>query len=109
MISAFDYKRFRDKNRPSPCRLLFIAHREEILEKSLSTFRAVLKDQNFGELFVGNFKPSQIDHIFISIQSFNSKSFIDVTSPDYYDYIIVDEFHHAAAPSYKKLLESKEK
>lgn len=105
VISAFDYKRFRDKNRPSPCRLLFIAHREEILEKSLSTFRAVLKDQNFGELFVGNFKPSQIDYIFISIQSFNSKSFIDVTSPDYYDYIIVDEFHHAAAPSYKKLLE----
>lgn len=104
VISAFDYKRFRDQNRQSPCRLLYIVHREEILKKSLSTFRAILKDNNFGEIMVGNFKPSSLDHLFISIQSFNSKSLTEITSENYYDYIIVDEFHHAAAPTYQKLL-----
>lgn len=87
-----------------PCRLLFVAHREEILKQSLYTFRAVLKDANFGELFVGSYKPESIDNLFLSIQTFNSQSFIEKTAPDFYDYIIVDEFHHAAAPTYQKLL-----
>ena len=81
-----------------------MAHREEILKQSLYTFRAVLKDANFGELFVGNYKPESIDNLFLSIQTFNSQSFTEKTSPDFYDYIIVDEFHHAAAPTYQKLL-----
>ena len=104
VISALDYKRFRKQNPDRPCRLLFVAHREEILKQSLYTFRAVLKDANFGELFVGNYKPESIDNLFLSIQTFNSQSFTEKTSPDFYDYIIVDEFHHAAAPTYQKLL-----
>ena len=104
VISAFDYKRFRKQNPGKPGRLLFIAHREEILKQSLYTFRAVLKDANFGEMFVGSYKPESIDNLFISIQTFNSQSFTEKTSPDFYDYIIVDEFHHAAAPTYQKLL-----
>ena len=104
VISALDYKRFRKQNPDKPCRLLFVAHREEILKQSLYTFRAVLKDANFGELFVGNYKPESIDNLFLSIQTFNSQSFIEKTAPDFYDYIIVDEFHHAAAPTYQKLL-----
>ena len=104
VISALDYRRFRKQNPGKLCRLLFVAHREEILRQSIYTFRAVLKDANFGEMFVGSYKPESIDNLFISIQTFNSQDFTSKTSPDFYDYIVVDEFHHAAAPTYKKLL-----
>lgn len=105
VISALDYKRFRKQNPGKPCRLLFVAHREEILRQSIYTFRAVLKDANFGEMFVGSYKPEGIENLFISIQTFNSQDFIEKTKADFYDFIIVDEFHHAAAPSYQELLE----
>ena len=105
VISALDYKRFCKQYPGHPCRLLFVAHREEILKQSLYTFRAVLKDANFGELFVGSHKADSIDHLFISIQTFNSQDFTTKTDADFYDYIVVDEFHHAAAPTYQKLLE----
>ena len=104
VISALDYKRFRRHNPGRACRLLFVAHREEILKQSLYTFRAVLKDANFGEMFVGSCKPESIDNLFISIQAFNSQSFTEKTPAEFYDYIIVDEFHHAAAPTYRRLL-----
>ena len=104
VISALDYKRFRRHNPGRACRLLFVAHREEILKQSMYTFRAVLKDANFGEMFVGSCKPESIDNLFISIQTFNSQSFTEKTPAEFYDYIIVDEFHHAAAPTYRRLL-----
>lgn len=105
VIAALDYKRYVKQHPDKPNRLLFVAHREEILSQALYTFRAVLKDPNFGDLLVGNNKPDTIDHLFISIQSFNSKSFFDKTSDDFYQFVIVDEFHHTAAPSYQKLIE----
>lgn len=104
VISAFDYLRFRNRNRGKSSNLLFIAHREEILKQSLSCFRGVLKDPNFGELYVGNHRAQQHTHLFMSIQTFNSTQWQERTSSDYYDYIVVDEFHHAAAPSYNTLL-----
>lgn len=104
VISAFDYRSFCKSNSGRINRLLFVAHREEILEQSIATFRTVLKDNNFGELAVGSYKAENIDHLFISIQTFNSKALYENTTPDHYDYIIVDEFHHAAAPTYQKLL-----
>ena len=104
VISAFDYKNFCKQNPKYKNRLLFVAHREEILQQSLETFRGVLKDANFGSLFVGHHKPDSISHLFMSIQTFNSQEFYSKTDEDFYDFIIVDEFHHAAAPSYKKLL-----
>ena len=104
VISALDYNRFRKQHPKEKCRLLFVAHREEILKQSLYTFRAVLKDANFGEMFVGSYKPDSIENLFISIQTFNSQDFTSKTSQDFYDYIIVDEFHHAAAPTYQKML-----
>ena len=103
VISAFDYKNLAVHKGQYP-RLLFVAHREEILKQSLQVFRGILKDQNFGDLLVGSNEANQIEHLFISIQSFNSKNLIDITQPDFYDIIIIDEFHHAAAPSYQKLL-----
>lgn len=105
VISALDYKRYCQQNPHNSRRLLFVAHREEILTQSCNTFRAVLKDANFGDLLVGSHHPQSIEHLFISIQSFNSHNFWQNTAADYYDFIIVDEFHHAAAASYQKLLE----
>lgn len=105
VVSAFDYKRFCQANIGKPNRLLFVAHREEILKQSIACFQGVLKDQNFGDLFVGNFRPNSLDHLFVSIQTFQSQGLDERTSPDYYDFIIVDEFHHAAAPTYQRLLE----
>ncbi len=82
-----------------------MAHREEILKQSIGCFRGVLKNANFGDLFVGGYnKPENIDHLFMSIQTFNSQDWVNKTSPEFYDYIIVDEFHHAAAPTYQKLM-----
>lgn len=105
VISAFDYKRFIRNNPKSENRLLFVAHRKEILEQSRDCYRNILKDRNFGDLWVGQYEPTKTDHLFISIQTFNSKEFTENVKEDYYDYIVIDEFHHAAAPSYKKLLE----
>ena len=104
VISAFDYKRFREQNRGAICRLLFIAHREEILQQSLACFRSILKDPDFGDILTGNFRPSQRNHLFASIQSANSQHFTQLFAKDYFDFIIVDEFHHAAADSYQDLL-----
>lgn len=105
VISAFDYKRFRKAN-GGKAKLLFVAHREEILKQSLDTFRAILREPNFGDMLVGAQQPSSLDHLFVSIQSFNSKELDKHTESGYYDFIIVDEFHHAAADSYQKLLKN---
>ena len=104
VISAFDYRRFCKANPGQRNRLLFVAHREEILKQSRDTFQGVLKDPNFGELFVGGYKPASLDYLFISVQTVNSQALYDSLPADYYDYIVVDEFHHAAAPTYQKLL-----
>ena len=103
VISAFDFKRFLKQK--SNAKLLFIAHREEILRQSLMTFRTILKDANFGEMFVGKQEPKSFNQVFMSIQSWNSKKMSKNTTFDFYDYIIVDEFHHATAPSYRALLD----
>jgi superfamily II DNA or RNA helicase len=108
MIAAFDFKKFRqdffETHKREP-RLLFIAHREEILKQSLYTFRMVLRDHNFGDIMVGGNVPANTEQIFASIQTYNSKEIHDLLDSEYYDYIVVDEFHHAAAPSYKLLLD----
>lgn len=102
VIAAFDFRRFREKY--PQARLLFIAHRKEILEQSIQKFREVLNDFNFGDLYVEGNIPTQVDHLFMSIQSFVSSDFLKKTTEDFYDFIIVDEFHHAAAKSYQGLL-----
>lgn len=106
IVAAFDYKRFREERAKEgkTARLLFVAHRKEILEQSIQKFQEVLNDFNFGELYVDGRKPTNIEHLFISIQSFNSAHLNQWTTADYYDYIVIDEFHHAAANSYQELL-----
>ena len=69
LIAAFDYRRFCKRNPDKQNKLLFVVHREEILRQSREVFRAVLKDPNFGELYVGGEKPSSLDYLFVSIQN----------------------------------------
>ena len=102
VIAAFDFKRVKKELKNA--KFLFVVHRKEILEQSILTFRNILRDQNFGELLVGENEPDHLEQLFVSIQSFNSRNISTFLPEDYYDYIVLDEFHHAAADSYNKLL-----
>jgi len=104
VMAAFDYLRHCQEHIGEANRLLFVAHRHDILEQSLMCFRAILGNNNFGNLYFGEHRPLHYEHLFISIQTFNSQDFAQAVPPDYYDFIVVDEFHHAAAPSYRELL-----
>jgi HKD family nuclease len=75
VVSAFDYKRFRSYAERD--RLLYVAHRSDILKKSLETFRAILGDYNFGCLCDGNHEPDDMGHVFMTIASFGSRRVID--------------------------------
>lgn len=108
VISAFDYQEFA-RTHPR-ARILFTAHREEILRQSLNTYRSVLQDANFGTLWVGTNRPqeaSEYEHIFVSISMFNShfEEFFALLDSDFYDYIVIDEAHHSQADSYRKLFD----
>jgi superfamily II DNA or RNA helicase/HKD family nuclease len=102
VMAALDYQRLRQ--RLPRARLLFVAHREEILTQSRNTFAHALRDASFGELWVGGRRPEEYDHVFASIQSLNATG-VSAIAPDHFDVVIIDEFHHAAAASYRRLLE----
>ncbi|MBL4900307.1 MAG: DUF3427 domain-containing protein [Colwellia sp.] len=102
IISAFDFSRFYNEN--PEAKFLFIAHREEILKQALGAYRGVLKNSTFGELWVGNNKPSKYQHLFASIQSLNNQIDTLALSEDYFDYIVIDEVHHISASSYRAVL-----
>ncbi|WP_228009168.1 DUF3427 domain-containing protein [Cyanobium sp. LEGE 06113] len=100
VIAALDYARQAGLGHPS---LLFVAHRREILQQSLATFRQVLRDGSFGELLVDGQRPSQWRHVFASVQSLAGLDPANL-APDTFDVVIVDEFHHAASASYERWL-----
>lgn len=102
VMAALDYGRLRA--RLPRARLLFVAHREEILDQSLATFRHALRDASFGEKWVGGTRPARFEHVFASVQSLHADRLAEVPA-DHFDVVVVDEFHHAAAPSYARLLD----
>lgn len=102
VISAFDYKTFRNNNKSS--KLLFVAHRKEILQQAKATFQGVLKDNNFGDLWVDGIEPNSNEYLFVSVQTLNNRLKDLKLSPDYFDFIILDEAHHGAASSYRPFL-----
>ncbi|AUC85062.1 DUF3427 domain-containing protein [Polaribacter sp. ALD11] len=102
VISAFDYKQFKQNNKSS--KLLFLAHREEIIKKSLYTFQGILKNNNIGELWVGGKVPDNFEVVFASIQTVKNQFKNFNLAPDFYDYIIVDECHHQTANSYREII-----
>ena len=102
VMAAVDYARVGSQLGRS--RLLFVAHREEILDQSRATFRHALRDAAFGEKWVRGARPTRFEHVFASIQSLRRADLRNI-DPSHFDVVIVDEFHHAAAPSYEALLE----
>jgi len=102
VMAAVDYARLRTTL--SRDRLLFVAHREEILLQSVATFRHAVRDASFGEMWVGGKRPTDFKHVFASIQSLHASG-LATMPPDHFDVVVVDEFHRSAAPTYRKLLE----
>ncbi|MCA9590305.1 MAG: DEAD/DEAH box helicase family protein, partial [Myxococcales bacterium] len=101
IVAALDYKRLRVEL-PND-RLLFVAHRREILEQSRRIFRVALRDGSFGETLVGGDRPDRWKHVFASVQSLHTDQ-LDAIPRDAFDVLVVDEFHHAAAQTYERLL-----
>jgi superfamily II DNA or RNA helicase len=102
VMAALDYANLR-ATLPR-ARLLFVAHREEILARSQATFRVALRQASFGELWVAGKKPAQFEHVFASIQSLH-EGVLPHLDPNQFDVVIVDEFHHAEAKTYRALLD----
>lgn len=102
VMAALDYATLRQRLDRS--RLLFVAHRKEILDQSMATFRYALRDPSFGEKWVGDARPTRFEHVFASIQSLTATGLTNLP-PDHFDMVIVDEFHHAAAASYERVLD----
>ncbi|MDQ0147311.1 DUF3427 domain-containing protein [Pseudarthrobacter niigatensis] len=103
VIAALDYKRLSE-GAGRDLKLLFVAHRREILKQAMRTYRDVMQDGVFGELYVGEHKPREWKHIFASVQSLSSLG-IEQLKPDFFDVVVIDEFHHAMAPTYRRLLD----
>lgn len=103
VIAAFDYARRAATIGTTP-RLLFLAHRRELLEQARDTFRHVLQDAAFGELLVGGEQPEEFDHVFATIQSVASTNLIDRLGAAHFRHVIVDECHHAPAASYQAVI-----
>ncbi len=99
-VAAFDFRRLRRNHQVRS--LLFVAHRKEILEQSQRVFQIVLRDPSFGERLVAGERPRQGRHVFASVQSLHNR--VDGIDPSGFDVVIIDEFHHAAASSYERLL-----
>ncbi|MDP2504644.1 DUF3427 domain-containing protein [Oceanobacter sp. 3_MG-2023] len=104
LISAFDFSRYY---RAHPqAKFLFVAHRQEILQQALSSYRSILRDKNWGALWFSGESPTSYDSLFASVQSLKnnlSNGKLSLTG-DFYDFIVVDEVHHIAANSYREIL-----
>jgi len=96
VVAAFDYRATCNRVGGRP-RLLFVAHREEILRQALRTYREVLRDPEFGDLLTGTYEPEHMDHLFATIDSVASRKLISVLGADHWHTVVVDECHRLAA------------
>ncbi|WP_031090907.1 DUF3427 domain-containing protein [Streptomyces sp. NRRL WC-3549] len=103
VMAALDYKHLRQAM-GRDLRLLFVAHRKEILQQSLRVYQDVLTDANFGEPFHSGEIPDHWTHVFASVQSLNARA-LERLAPDHFDVIVIDEFHHGTSPTYRRLLD----
>ncbi|PKL44505.1 MAG: restriction endonuclease subunit R [Candidatus Riflebacteria bacterium HGW-Riflebacteria-2] len=105
-LAAFDFAQSGLKN------VLFLVHRENILTSARETFREVLEQPEFGELFTGNISASAKKRIasseqsvFAMVQTLSRSATLGMFAKDRFEYIVFDEFHHSEASTYKKILE----
>ncbi len=95
-LSAFDSTEFP--------RVLFVAHRDEILQQALSTYRRIRPHAHLG-LYTGDQKVLDAEVVFASIQTLGRAAHLERFAPTAFDYIVVDEFHHASAKTYRRLID----
>lgn len=103
VMAALDYRRLCQQLGEKPS-LLFVAHRRRILDQSRATYATVLKDPDFGEILGDGEQPLLGRHVFAMVQSLGNDA-VQALDPEKYDIVVIDEVHHAAAPSYRTLLE----
>jgi superfamily II DNA or RNA helicase/HKD family nuclease len=103
LLSAFDYQRHVPESGLKP-RLLFVAHRDELLGQSLEAFRHVLRDAAFGERLGAGYEPGSHDFLFTTVQSFASRHLAEKCGPEFWDYVVVDECHHSTAETYSQVV-----
>lgn len=98
-LGAFAVKKYQ------PRRFLYIVHREQIAKKSLASFRRVIggKENNYG-LLTGNCHDWNAKYLFATVQTLNQQAVLDKLKATEFDYILIDEAHRAAAPSYQRIL-----
>ncbi|ABP65679.1 type III restriction enzyme, res subunit [Caldicellulosiruptor saccharolyticus DSM 8903] len=96
-LAAFDSIGFKT--------VLFVAHREEILRQAALSFKTIRSNATIG-FFTGDRKETEKDIIFASVQTLGKEEYLNPTyfSSDYFEYIIIDEFHHAVAKSYQNII-----
>ena len=90
-----------DSTRPEFRRVLFVAHREEILTQTRDVYRRIRPAGNYS-MFIGGNHSTDGDVVFASVQSLHQH--LDSIDPEAFDYVVVDEFHHAAASTYRKVI-----
>ena len=99
-LGAFDVRAAKPK------RMLFLAHREQILQKSCQSFQNILggDPDNFG-LYTGGARDKNAKYLFASVQTLSREEHLHRFSPDDFDYILIDEVHHAGAESYQRIMD----
>ena len=104
VIAALDYRRLVRDVHGRDLTLLFVAHRKEILQQSRRMYQEVLTDPTFGEMLVDGQEANKWRHVFASIQSLSHATAFQI-EPKQFDIVVIDEFHHAEAASYRRLLD----
>ncbi|MEV6736785.1 DUF3427 domain-containing protein [Streptomyces sp. NPDC051104] len=104
VMAALDYRSLCRKSTDGRLKLLFVAHRKEILNQSLRKYQEVLDDASFGEPLHAGEDPHEWNHVFASVQSLNVRR-LEQLSPDHFDVIVIDEFHHATAATYRRVID----
>lgn len=105
VVAAFDYRNTCRAEGGRP-RLLFVAHREEILRQAVRTYREVLRDPEFGDLLTGSHQPERWDHLFATIDSVTSRDLVATLGADHWHTVVVDECHRLAADRFDAFVTS---
>ncbi|MCX5762250.1 MAG: DUF3427 domain-containing protein [Gemmatimonadetes bacterium] len=102
VVAALDYRDLVQRTGHKP-RLLFVAHRAQILRQALRTYREVLRDHSFGVLLTGHDDPPHHDHLFATIDSLTSRGLVARLGADYWHTVVIDECHRIAANRFAAL------
>ncbi|WFD12184.1 DEAD/DEAH box helicase family protein [Tepidibacter hydrothermalis] len=96
-LAAFDSQKFN--------RILFVAHREEILKQAYDTFKSIRRDSKLG-FFMNKFRDKDCDILFATVQTLGKDTYLNEKyfKKNYFDYIVIDEFHHAVSSNYKNII-----